>query len=363
MATKVYIFNAWSLIPDDYDRIVADIKRINPDRIFAWLAEETDYFMILSPIIDRIWDWLGENKRLTIIGPMVLYHEKYSKRVDVDPGQGILYYFFSSLQFRNKEDTVNWTYPDTLMHGDVRSFNSNHLFSCYNNRRDLHRVMLLDTLARDGLLSNGVVTYKALPDDKTFYPWQYYPGGTLKDEDDYVCGNKYPPGTPGAKQLSTMLDVVTESRYRPGEIFFTEKTFKSIFLMRPFLVLGSQYYHAAMVKEYGLELYPEMFDYSFDNKPDLNDRVEGIVSNLKRLRSMSTEERTDILRCLLLKMMRNRNKLLEISLDPDRMIPMSMQFLRTDLDVEIYQTSRVESVLLNQYWDKLKWIKGKVFHG
>jgi hypothetical protein len=361
MATKVYIFNAWPLIPDDYDRIVTDIKRINPDKIFAWLAEETEYFMILSPVIDRLWDWLIENnKRLTVIGPMVLHHEKYSQLIDVDTGQGVLFYFFSSLQIRNKDDTVNWTYPDTLLHGSVRSFDGNHLFSCYNNRRDLHRVMLLDTLARDGLLSNGVVTYKALPDDKTYYDWKYYAGGTLQDETDYACGGKYPPNLPGASQLKTLLDVVTESRHAHGEIFITEKTFKSIFLMRPFLVLGSQNFHTVLANEYGLSLYPEMFDYSFDSKPDLADRVEGIVANLVKLREMSTDERTEILRNLLQKMVSNRNRLLEISLDPNRMIPTTLQFLRHDTNTEIYQTSGVELVMLNQYWDKLKWIKGTI---
>ena len=78
-----------------------------------------------------------------------------------------------------------------------------------------------------------------------------------------------------------LIDIVTESRYLPGEHYLSEKTFKPLIGLKPFLVLSAQGYHTWLERK-GIKKY-NIFDYSFDNEPKLEDRVEGIIQNLKRL--------------------------------------------------------------------------------
>ena len=68
--------------------------------------------------------------------------------------------------------------------------------------------------------------------------------------------------------------------------FFTEKTFKPMIAEKPFIICGTLYQNQYL-KSLGFEIFPEIFDYSFEKIPVKSDYIEGFlegfVAEIKRV--------------------------------------------------------------------------------
>jgi hypothetical protein len=211
-----------------------------------------------------------------------------------------------------------------------RSFDSVHkeadkLYTLYTNRGSPERIRIIDTLARENMLGEGIVTFHGihLNDPPN---WQYHDGSALNDEDNFTLssmGEGCPQYFPKSF-FRGFVDVVCETRVDNGEFFTTEKTAKSIIALKPFLALSSQYYHRHLMDEYGILPYSEIFDYSFDKCSDISSRIEGIVQNLQRLKSMN---KNDVHARLFDKMVHNKNQFINYGKIRDNMVPKSLEFI------------------------------------
>jgi len=90
--------------------------------------------------------------------------------------------------------------------------------------------------------------------------------------------------------------------------FITEKTLRPIFLEQPFICLGASNQNLGLLK-YGFELYDEIFDYSFDSKPDIKDRIDGIIENLNKIKD---EDYYQIYKLLEPKIKRNKERMFSL---------------------------------------------------
>lgn len=95
---------------------------------------------------------------------------------------------------------------------------------------------------------------------------------------------------------STLFQVVGETLVEDWDNtsrFWSEKTFRSIFHMQPFLIWGQPNANKNL-QDYGYKLYDKMFDYSFDGESNTYKRwtmLKGEVeSAVARLNKMSKEE-------------------------------------------------------------------------
>jgi len=95
---------------------------------------------------------------------------------------------------------------------------------------------------------------------------------------------------------STLFQVVGETLVEDWDNtsrFWSEKTFRSIFHMQPFLIWGQPNANKNL-QDYGYKLYDKMFDYSFDNERNTYKRwtmLKGeIESAVSRLNNMNKEE-------------------------------------------------------------------------
>tara|TARA_B110000046_G_scaffold181513_1_gene213861 strand:- start:670 stop:1917 length:1248 start_codon:yes stop_codon:yes gene_type:complete len=169
------------------------------------------------------------------------------------------------------------------------------LYTCYNNQPRDYRQYTIDQLYANELMDKGIITAKYETVDQVgqpdyilgeTWPFEHLPEGTkLVDEPGFVLNT-----TPEfncqvfPKSYSRgAIDIVTESRIDKDEFYLSEKTHKSLLAHKPFLVVSCQGYHKWLEQERGVELYTELFDYSFDDEPDYKKRVDGIVANIKRL--------------------------------------------------------------------------------
>jgi len=93
--------------------------------------------------------------------------------------------------------------------------------------------------------------------------------------------------------LNTYFNLVTESSAMndassgtmplhnfENTFFTTEKTLKPIFNCHPFICIADKNYHANLKEVFDIEMYDEIFDYSFDSIGEHEQRYDGVLSQL-----------------------------------------------------------------------------------
>jgi hypothetical protein len=91
----------------------------------------------------------------------------------------------------------------------------------------------------------------------------------------------------------TFLSVVPETLYDNNVMFFSEKTWKTIAVGHPFMLVSSP----GMLKELrnqGFYTFGAWWDEGYDGIKSLHDRIRHIVLELKRLSAFSREELTNM---------------------------------------------------------------------
>jgi hypothetical protein len=68
----------------------------------------------------------------------------------------------------------------------------------------------------------------------------------------------------------------------------------------------------------------------------LQDRVDGIVSNIKKIENLSVHELSNLYISLIPKMIRNKSKLIEILYNKDKIVPDAFKFMFEDDNVTLY---------------------------
>ena len=87
--------------------------------------------------------------------------------------------------------------------------------------------------------------------------------------------------------------LVTETVYEGRKHHLTEKTFKPICMMMPF-VLVSTAGSLCYLRSYGFKTFDSLWDESYDSELDDNKRLIMIANLLKQLDSMSTQQKQDL---------------------------------------------------------------------
>ena len=218
-----------------------------------------------------------------------------------------------------------------------------HWFTCYSSNPKFERALLLDQLVANNLLQHGIVTFNN-PGNVQYdrvrgqFKWQHHDGSRLFDETDFSLHSKpeFSPYMFPKSFFKGFFDLVLESAYDPGIFLLTEKTTKSLVALKPFIVLSSINYHKELVDTYGMELYDELFDYSFDNKPNIDDRIQGIIDNLNRIVQMDIGKIKELHDTLLPKMIANRQRFLDYTLIKENIVPKSLMFLTETSDYKLY---------------------------
>ena len=327
MSDKYFIvFCADFMVPEPHrsfntDRIVSEIHELNPKAIVTVSGYEVGIQSIFKTFIEKIKPWcLQTGKKFIIFSPAKPFYFKEENST-----------FIEWIEFHGY-DTVNF---DKIVnhYRDNKPIltNPTKLYTCYNNRPDIHRTYTVDQLARFDLLNDGIVTYRHLTEvlpeqDPTFdlsEHFMYYEGSpALVDEPDFVLHQGYIPNDLPRNYLNGLIDIVTESRIQPREWFLSEKLNKPLMTQKPFLVVSCQYYHRWLKEYYGIEPYTELFDYRFDEFEKMEHRVVGIVKNLKRISQeyKTPEDYKNLIKILKPKLEHNLSTYLKLIAQGDKLL-------------------------------------------
>lgn len=354
---KVYLIHYSSDFPEgDFTNAIKEIKEIVPDKILIFCLEEVDVEYIFRKLADNLSEWLIHNNKFVKVLSSNPDGKILGRRIITEKSFG---YQISIYHYLRLLDQLGIDF--TKIH-----LKSEKLFTCYNRNPKYHRAMLLDKIIEKGLLDDGVVTY-LLPDHIVndhdlygckSYTWTHHDGSVLKDEPDFsLSTNLATPNTFIPKSFyKGFLDIVTESHYTHHHKFLSEKTIKSIGTLKPFLSLSSPGYHRYLEEEYGIKPYTELFDYSFDWYDSLEDRIDGIVENLIRIKNLTIEERHKIHDLILPKLIENKNKLRSYSFNKEKMISPSLKFMEQTNEYTLYGDVEKCNYIFD-FYRKLNWIK------
>lgn len=292
---------------------VPKIKELNPDTIICMCNTEYDVEYIFKDFFEALYDWLIENNKIiTVLAPG--FDRQVNDHIFIKKSYG--YYLVN-------HGTINYSSTRTF---DIN--NCNKLFTLYCHRGSTDRTRMVDTVVRENLLSEGIVTYRnAYSNDEPV--WEYHDGSPLIDEEGFQLNSKeeFTPNYFPKRFFDGLVDIVCESRINPLEFFTTEKTAKSVLGLKPFLVLSCQHYYKYLYDEYGIEPYTELFDYSFDDEPDVNNRIEAIVQNIKKVQHMDKHELYNKVKP---KLYRNRIKFIIYGENKEKLIPKDLEFILSD---------------------------------
>lgn len=352
MTVKVYLFDHRDYQQRDFTAPIEDLKKINPDKILLFCFEEFEPKFIFKNLIQILSPWLVENNKVAKVLKCAPGDEVLAPNIVTEKTSAFAQSLYGvSINFNN--NGIDYT----QIHLDA-----DRLFTCYNSNPKFHRGLVIDAIARENLLQDCFLTMH-FPfvynndDDNTPFEYKFYDkqirtDGLHRHDAGFDSNNM-------AKSFSKgFFDLVTESTYRDldKQYILSEKTAKSIFSLKPFIVAGTQHFHKFLYDEYGIEPYTEFFDYKFDSLPNIRDRVEGVIENIKRIKeTFSLSEKNKIHDLLLPKMINNKNKLLNYFIDKDKMIPDSLNFLLTGEPYELYGDVN-QCKYIFDFYKRMNWI-------
>jgi hypothetical protein len=87
---------------------------------------------------------------------------------------------------------------------------------------------------------------------------------------------------------NVFLDLVNETHQPDNQLFVTEKTFRPIAHLRPFIINGDRW-TLRYLKDHGFKTFDRWWDESYDDKQDDWKRIESLTEIIKRLCSMPLE--------------------------------------------------------------------------
>jgi hypothetical protein len=163
----------------------------------------------------------------------------------------------------------------------------------------------MDIIIKEKLENLGYISFRNLPDD---YTWKWW-----KDPSILLLSDQWSAGTNSiqwsmpVEGKSSFISLISETTVSSN--FVTEKTVVPILYGNLFLTLAGKGFHQYL-ESLGFELYYELFDYSFDTEENMEDRIYGIIKNVKKFNNISVLN--DCYSLVFDKVKRNQNNVIKI---------------------------------------------------
>ena len=189
---------------------------------------------------------------------------------------------------------------------ELELINPEYLYMCLNRKRHSHRVQIVKRLKEELLLEHGIVS---LGGDSGMRV-----GIDIKAREDTEGSDYNTKDIPNdicsighlANWNKCLINIVTETTTHTNT-FFSEKTWKPIIGLRPFMIVGDRKIYSYL-KEYGIDTFDDIFGTGYQD-PIVEKRIEWVIDNLKRY---SNTNLVEMYKQLYPRLVRNKLQLQEI---------------------------------------------------
>lgn len=263
---------------NNFDLVINEIRKNLPEEILFWCGME--YFpngQIQLP------DYVKLNSVCSEIGAIFYFIFATNDKE-----------FYKNSELFNQSNIKLLFFPTHLLHYTYNSFIINNqkvktiktgfekIFLNFNGKPHFHRCLTVDKLFEHDLVKYGKVSWNNLRSTmpelsyaEHNYQFKFWEEKIMK-VDNYSNFEV----TSDILETNTFMSIVSESSQ---DLFFvTEKTFRSLLIGQIFYCIGGKGQNIKL-KELGFSLYDEIFDYSFDLEDSIEQRVNGVVMNIKKL--------------------------------------------------------------------------------
>jgi len=173
-----------------------------------------------------------------------------------------------------------------------KNFNIDHKLKIYdflylNKVPRSHRIQLFEKLKKENLLSNSLCSFGDHPTNPFDLNKNY--------ELPFLDKNKRYPHQGFDQEIfekpynDTFCSIVSETNVNDFDFFITEKLWKPIIMQHIFVVLGNCNLYKK-IKELGFKTFSNIFDESFDDDKNVNNKINTIVKVLKKIKTMDYEK-------------------------------------------------------------------------
>jgi hypothetical protein len=189
------------------------------------------------------------------------------------------------------------------------------LFTSLNSKARHNRCLFIDCMSYYNMIHNNYVSWNmtVLEEEANNIPYQFkywLPERLLLETtwQDTILTNpsQSVQNTPPLQFADSLFSFISETV--TDEIMVTEKTWMAIYHRRPFLTFATSGYYR-FLQTLGIELYDEVFDYSFDSIQDWEDRCIAVMVQMKKLENKNLQNLYMLLRP---KVLRNYTQMLDI---------------------------------------------------
>jgi hypothetical protein len=276
-----------------------------------------------------------------------LYNDYYVK--ENNPKEKLKCVFYTWSLLSKARDTENLLYGNGIVHFN-EFVNKNTVMSldeckntknrpkkglCFNRRMSHHRMILLSFLISDGFLDNSHISFDIEMIENDYFIMDIIDGEMfvrdkkLKDKcvDGFRKMKKIKKKTIDVESIkgvwgfafeykesyiNSYFSIVTETLfYQPGN-YISEKTWKPIQHLHPFVIVGRPG-TLKYLKQIGFETFSDFWDESYDHIQDDRHRMEVVYELITKLLNLSNEEWDNMYSRLIPILEHNRNKLVSVT--------------------------------------------------
>jgi len=227
----------------------------------------------------------------------------------------------------------NYTENDLLIDNNPKRF------LCYQNKPHVHRQLFTYKIIKSRLLNKGILTLQKFKDKDFLYPNlqifsvdeevdnQYRFDPTNNTNDKIECNKEIPYCLGDIKLWKQAFLIVTAETFHnntsePGynQWFISEKTFKPIIGMRPFVLNGNPRILDYLADE-GFYTFEEYWkDIDFQGQTTMDGTVNCCFQVVQRLCDMSNNEIIDMYRDMIPKLQHNRSRFFQYAQEQENKI-------------------------------------------
>jgi hypothetical protein len=256
-------------------------------------------------------------------------------------------YFESHFNRFVKSDTESFD-ESTMLH-----FKKNihqHSFLSYNGNLKPHRLALVSELTRLNLTTDALVSF--LQGTDVYYS-NYLFNQLIRSTTsllDYalrienlkslkidfqthreMMNDNYNYKIIHPHYLESWFSLVTETEYDEDSLFLTEKIYKPIYGLHPFIVWGSPGI-LKQLKQDGYETFPELFDESYDDVYDHKKRLSMVLDEVSKFNNKSNLEKKDLIYSICEKLVNNKKNFLKKEKSYKKQIIKIFEEIKNDIE-------------------------------